>query len=419
MVKLTVLGGSSVASPELVRILAATGAGRPLEVMLHGRTARKLDLVGRVCARVAGGHDGLGVRWTTSLEEALDGADVILVQVRVGGYLARAFDETFPHEFGLPGEETMGPGGFANSLRTVPVVVTIGRAIEARAPHAWVLNLTNPSSVVQLALHRTTRLRVLGLCDSPVSMREGIVGMLGADSNAVRLEYVGMHHFGWITRAWRSGRDVTDEVLARAAELPWIAAPVDLIRSIGAIPHPYLNYVLAPQTMLSRQQGKRARALELVDLEAHLLSEYETAVARDDMRLPEGVTLRRAVWYAKIIAPVMQHLLTDTQAVQIVNVANRGIIPWLPPDAVVEGPAVIDPVGARLLASGDAPRDVVALTQHNCAYESLLVDAILEQSFEKAWRAMTLNLLVRDATQARRLLERIWPAGGAAMETVA
>ncbi|MDR7417425.1 MAG: hypothetical protein QN178_00775 [Armatimonadota bacterium] len=415
MAKLTVLGGSSVASPELVRVLAGAPRVAPMEIVLHGRNAEKLDIVGRVCQRIA--RPPLTVLWTTDLGRALDGVDLVLVQVRVGGYRARAFDETFPHDFGLPGEETMGPGGFANSLRTVPTVVALARAVESRAPQAWILNLTNPSSVVQLALQRSTRLRVLGLCDSPVSMHEGVAALLGASLGDVRIDYVGMHHFGWITRVWHGGRDVTGDVLKRAGDLSWIASPPALVRAIGALPHPYLNYVLSPGVMFQRQRGKRPRAFELEALEADLLAGY-AAAALDSAADPlSGLGRRRAIWYAKIIAPVVEQLLGSPEAVQIVNVRNDGTVAWLPADAVVEVPAVVGPSGARALAPGGVPPDAVALTQHNCAYESLLVDAILEQSFDKAWRAMALNLLVRDTGQARSVLERIWPHGGVALGT--
>jgi 6-phospho-beta-glucosidase len=240
-------------------------------------------------------------------------------------------------------------------------------------------------------------------------MYEGIAAALGASLDQVRVEYVGMHHFGWITRAWRRGREVMPDVLERVEELKWINMPPGLVRAIGAVPHPYLNYVLAPQAMYERQRGRRPRAEELASLENDLLEEYRSWLATDEHEPPAGRVRRRAVWYAKIIAPVITCLLTDAQAPCILNVPNRGTIPWLPEDAVAEVSTILGSVGPRALSPGTVPADVVALTQHNCAYESLLVDAILEDSFEKAWRAMALNLLVRDAAQAKALLDRIWP----------
>ncbi len=165
--------------------------------------------------------------------------------------------------------------------------------------------------------------------------------------------------------------------------------------------------------MFQRQQGKRPRAEQLADLEDELLVEYKTWLATNDPQSPAGLTRRRAVWYAKIIAPVIQHLLTDARAAHILNVLNRGTIPWLPEGAIVEVSTILGSAGPRASSPGAVPPDVIALTQHNCAYESMLVDAILEESREKAWRAMALNLLVRDAAQAKVLLDRIWPAGGA------
>ncbi len=156
-VKIAILGGSSVATPSLIDALAHQGqASRPVELVLHGRTRDKLDPVARVTSDMAHSVDWLTVTAGTDLGEALDGADYVINQVRVGGLAARAFDETFPISLGIPGEETVGPGGFANSVRTVPAVVSLAQAIERYAPGALLLSFTNPASVVQYAVTRTT-----------------------------------------------------------------------------------------------------------------------------------------------------------------------------------------------------------------------------------------------------------------------
>ena len=127
--KLTVLGGSGIATPELITMLARAQERPALDVVLHGRTADKLQIVGGVCARLAQEAVApLAVSFTTDLDSALEGADFVLNQIRVGGYAARAFDEMFPRELGLPGEETVGPGGFSLTARTIPVVLDDCRA---------------------------------------------------------------------------------------------------------------------------------------------------------------------------------------------------------------------------------------------------------------------------------------------------
>lgn len=406
---IAVLGGSSVSSPELVAALAAVHLG-PARVVLHGRSQEKLDVVAAVCRGTAGGS-AVTVEATTDLQTAARGADIILNQVRVGGYRARAFDETFPLAFDIPGEETMGPGGFANSLRTVPVVLEIARAIASVAPDAWLVNLTNPSSVVQYALARYSSLRTIGVCDSPVTLVRALAELLAVDPDDVHVDYVGMHHFGWITRVWRNGIDVTSEVLSRVDALPGLAVAPDLVRGIGAIPHPYLNYILAPKTMLENRRSRRARAEELLDLEAELLEEYRRYAAEDRQGYPDALRRRRAIWYGRIIVPVIAALLGVKPATYIVNVSNGTTVPWLPSDAIVEVPCAVDRAGPRTQARSHAPKDVVALTQANCAYEQLLVEAIVEHSYATAWRAMTLNALVRDASTARQILDLIWPHG--------
>jgi 6-phospho-beta-glucosidase len=406
MITLTVFGGSSVATPELIQAL---GEDPELEVdvVLHGRSPDKLRVVAAVCEGIAG--NSVRVRATTDLEDALAGAHIVLNQIRVGGLRARLFDETFPREFGLPGEETMGPGGFANAWRTVPVVLGLASAVERISPEAWVINLTNPSSVVQLALHRATSLRVLGVCDSPMTMVEQAASLLQLLPCQIAVEYVGMHHFGWITHIHHHGRDRITDVLAQVAALPWMVAPPELVQAIGAVPHPFLNYVLVPQIMLQRQQGHRPRAEALLELEEILVKEYRRHVAEGRSGIPEAAKRRNAIWYRKIIVPVIRALTVGPPRVHIVNFRNGAISPWLPADVVIEGSALVSreglqPIGPR----GVVPTDVVAHVERNSAYESLLVDAILERSFTSAWRAMSLNPLVRDATEARALVERIW-----------
>jgi len=385
-----------------------------MEIVLWGRSPEKLQVVARFCSQLA--EADVVVRATTDLEAALSGADVVLNQVRVGGYRARAFDETFPHDFGLPGEETMGPGGFANAWRTVPVVVELARAIERVAPDAWVVTLTNPSSVVQLALHRTTRLRVIGVCDAPTVLHRHVAALVGCAPGDMTVDYVGMHHFGWITRAFHRGRNLMADILDRVESLPNLLLPARLVQAIGAIPHPYLHYVLMPQVMLARQRDKPPRGTQLMDLEVRLLEEYRACLAAGRTNVPEGLRRRNAVWYREIVVPVICALLSPGADIHIVNFENGHTVGWLPPDAVIEGRAVVTADGpSPLVPCGGVPADVIALTQQNQAYESLLVNAILGRSVDQAWRAMTMNPLVRDAAQARLLVERILadsPASG-------
>jgi 6-phospho-beta-glucosidase len=453
-VKVVVLGGSGVATPELVNaIVSSPGRTRPIKLVLVGRSLEKLEKVAAVARHMAGDdapgdagapeHTGglLSVSHTTGAKVALSGADYVINQIRVGGLEARAFDETFPQELGLPGEETVGPGGFANASRTIPVVLEYARTMERVCPAATLLTFANPSSLVQYAITRYTQVHTIGLCDSPISLINSIAAALDTPADELTVDYVGMHHFGWVTGVWWRGRNVLPEALAKAADVARDVEPA-ITQAIGAIPGAYLNYVFHPDRMLARKKGKRPRAEELIELQDEILAEYERPLAA---RKPAALVRRKAHWYAAIVAPVLLALIEsggpmvrwsdgpmypsapigrhrppsayagcDPRRTHrfILNVVNGHTISWLPPEAVVEVPTLLEGGRVRPLATGPVPPDVQALVQANCTYEMLAVEAIVERDRAKALRALLANPIVHTYDQAAGVLERVWARTG-------
>lgn len=406
--KLAVWGGSAIATPELVEALRqALQPGEAMEVVLVGRTAEKLRRVGELCCKLAATSQGnLCVSYTTDMEAALDGADYILSQVRVGGLQGRAFDESFPRALGLPGEETVGPGGFSSALRTIPTVLDLVRVAEKLTPKALILNLTNPSSLVQYAVRRYSSMSVLGICDAPISLTQMIAQVLELPYAELEFDYVGMHHAGWVTGVRHQGHDVMPQVLERADCLTKLEIDPRIIRAIGAIPSAYFRYYLHPDRMLDKTIGRQTRAEELMAIQ----STMEELYARPDAHeRPDIYSRRGANWYKMIVVPVLLSLMRDSRKVFIVNIDNNGTIPWLPPEGIVEVPCVVGASGARALTVGPVPLDVQTFLQCNCAYEMLAVQAIVERSYEKALRALLLNPLIHDVGQARAVLEKVWP----------
>jgi len=182
----------------------------PLELRLFGRDPRRAELIARFCssraearaearvpagARTASDSAARAIRFVAAptLEAALTGADVVVNQVRVGGFAARSHDETFPLRFGLPGDETIGPGGLANALRSVPVALEFARQVERFAPRAPFLQLTNPMGIVVAALTRATRLSVLGVCELPQDTLERVGAFVGA-RGCLDGDYGGLNH---------------------------------------------------------------------------------------------------------------------------------------------------------------------------------------------------------------------------------
>ncbi len=405
-IKLAVLGGSSVATPNLIRALLERDDRPEMEVALIGRTNSKLERVAEVSARLSEeATPALAVTHTTQAERGLEGADYILNQVRVGGYEARSIDESFPHKFGIPGEETFGPGGMNYAMRTIPVVLEYCRLIEQAAPQALLLNLTNPSSFIQYAVTKYSQIRIVGVCDSPAVLAESIASLLGVEREELWVGYVGMHHFGWVTEVRWKGKDAMPEVLRRVDQMPGLAVDADIVRAMGAVPTSYFKYYYHPDRMLEKQRGKPTRAEQLLELEKEILEDFKVAEAGT---IPESLSSRGAHWYDEIVVPVLLAHANDEHAIFTLNVTNRAVLPWMPAESIVEVPVLVSRGGLFPLEATPAPADIQAMTRINAACEMLWVEAVVEKSYEKALRAMALNHLVRDLDQARDILKEIW-----------
>ena len=404
--KLTVLGGSSIASPLLVQELAKRQNRPPFEVCLVGRTRDKLEKVAAASARLAESTGApLKISFETDTRKGLEGADYVLNQIRVGGYAARAYDERFPKQFGILGEETYGPGGMSNALRTIPVVLEYCRDIEAVAPQAVVLNLTNPNSYIQYAATRYSKVNIVGVCDSPVGIGEGIAAMLNVPYKELWVEYVGMHHFGWVVKAVWKGKDMMPEILSKLEQMPGLPVDVDIARAVGGIPTSYFKYYYHANRVFEKQQSQeKVRAEQLMELEAQVMKDYDSGAGG----IPEALTQRGAHWYGAIVAPVMLAHANNANEVYTLNIVNGTTIKWMPEDAIVETPTLVSAHGFTPLQPASAPPDLQAMVRLNAAFEMLWVEAVVEKNYGKALRAMMLNHLVQNLDQAKAILKEIW-----------
>ncbi len=397
--RLVVLGGSGSSTPELFDALSDWPGGvarrPPLEVVLVGRSVDKLCVVANACrSRIATGGPRVEVATSTDRRAALQRADVVLNQVRVGGYAARAFDESFPWAFGLPGEETMGPGGFANARRTLPVLAGTWDDVAQVAPAALVVNLTNPAGIVQTAAHHShPGLHIVSVCDSPMPMLAAIAERLARPLAQVRRRYVGMNHLGWYVP------ESTDE-LREIADLATGVEP-EVVQLHEALPAPYVRYYVHPDRILATQQGHETRAQALQKLEATLLAGYGTGTT--------GVARRGAVvWYRMAVVALIDGWLNGTDEPLLAGVRNNGRLRWLPDDAVLElshdasRPATL--VAVPSVALPPLPQAMLAA---HAWYEVLTADGATHDTEAARLRALLANPLVRGLDQAMGLLHAI------------
>jgi 6-phospho-beta-glucosidase len=419
LIRLAVLGGSGVGTPELFNALLnwpGDSESRPeIHVRLLGRSPSKLERVLAISRRIVQeAYPPIHIEAVTHWSEGLEGADYVLNQVRVGGLDARAHDEIFPQKLGIAGEETIGPGGFANALRTIPVVLETLERVHKIAPDAVVLNLTNPAGIVQHAAMRYTNVHIISLCDSPITLGNEVARLLGLPRARITIDYLGMNHLGWIVGIREGEQSLMNLALARFDQLAESGVDIDYIRATRAIPIPYVRYYLYPERILKQQEGKIPRARQLQVLEQELLADYRHTVENHESDPSTKVARRGAVWYSTIVVPVLEALINDRGSTWVVNVANNQLVPWLSPETVIEAPAVIDRNGASSdgVAAHLLAEDLRTLLYSQAAYESLAVASIVERNRKRALQALVAHPLIRSVDLAESVLEAVWPTGG-------
>jgi 6-phospho-beta-glucosidase len=410
--KITVVGGGSTYTPELIEGFARRAQVLPVdELVLHDIDAERLAVIGALSRRILARHGFPGrLTTTTDLDAAVDGAAAVLVQLRVGGQAARLVDETLPNRFGLLGQETTGPGGFAKALRTVPVVLDIAAEVRRRAePGAWIVDFTNPVGIVTRALLDAGH-RAVGLCNVAIKFQRQLAARFGTDPDRVRLGHAGLNHLSWIRSVTVDGVDRLPELLTGDA-LDDLAAqvrvPAGALRDLGAIPSYYLHYFYCTDDEVKAQQAGAHRADQVIAIEKELLTLYADPGLD---RQPELLQRRGGAHYSEAAAALVTSLLTGDGAHHYVNVRNNGVLAGLPDEAVVEVPAHVDASGPHPVPVPPLPPEMLGLVQAVTAYETLTVEAALTGDRTVARRALMANPLVREWARADALLNALLEA---------
>ena len=406
--KLAVIGGGSTYTPELVDGVARLADNvKVTELVLVDPDQDRLDVVGPVSARIMQryGHPAR-LRWTTSLDDGLDGAASVVLQLRVGGQAARQRDETWPQDYGCIGQETTGAGGLAKALRTVPVILDIAeRARHLALADAWIIDFTNPVGIVTRALLDAGH-RAIGLCNVAIGFQRRFAELLGVQPEQVELDHVGLNHLTWERAAIVDGTDALPGLIAAHGDD--IAArtglPLSAMAQMAAVPSYYLHYFYAHDAAVAEQRGRPTRAEEVAEIERELLQLYADP-ALD--RKPELLTHRGGAYYSEAAVALLASLVSDTRDRQVVNVRNAGTLPFLDDDAVIEVAAVVGAGGAEPVPVAPLEPLMRGLVAHVSAYEDLAVDAALRGGADRVRAALLAHPLVGQYDLASELTDRL------------
>lgn len=383
---LSILGASTPFTVELLDALARSRSGAPACLVLHGRSEAALaDLARYASVRV----DGVQVTATTDLHRALEGADVVVHQIRYGGLEGRAHDARIAAAAGIAADETLGPAGLASALRAFAGTLRTGRVVRAECPDAWVVNLTNPVGAAVAAFHHAGVEGAVGVCELPDRTAARARERAGwPPGDAPDWSYDGFNHRGFVYGAPWFGDLVSR--LRSGERLGGVAA--ELIRELGAVPVKHF-------TMLAGGPGPDGydRAAELQRLRIRAAAEL---AARPTER-PAALNERSMPWYEEGVLPVLEGLSGTA--------SRRVVVTAFGPDGVPrERPVILAPDGVRHLRQAAPPPPVAAWLSRLEAHERAVVAAASTPSLTRVRDALALDPLV-DADDVGWLAERFDP----------
>ena len=442
-VKLTMLG-AGVRAPFVLHGLVDRQHDLGLtEVVLHDRDPGRLEAMtalGRSLCETWGGMFEL--RGDDDPRAALADARFVFAAIRPGQERARTFDEELPLRHGVLGQETTGPGGFAMAMRTIPALLEHAHVIEEVAPRALLVNFTNPVGIVTQALHDHSSVRVVGVCDGPVSMHRSVAAFLGLPTDHVHLDYAGLNHCGWIHGVQVGGEERLPELLDRFEELQklddqWRLFDEELVRSLGMLPMEYLYFYYSRDRAVENiLRSGGTRAAQIAAINDALWPELRARVASGDLAgaaeaWSRAMETRSETYFARergedpaptangdhepdpfegdgyegVATAVMLTVARHMRVPLILDVVNRGAIGCLDDDDVVEVTCMMDEHGAHPLAQGRLPEEAESLLRRVKRYERLTVEAATTRSYDTALEALRTNPLVGSPQLARSILD--------------
>lgn len=432
--RLVILGGGGFRVPLVYRAVTRRPSLGVDEVVLFDIELSRVEVI----ASVLEPTPGIRVIATDSLTSALTGADVVFSAIRVGGAAGRVRDERRALDAGVLGQETVGAGGLAYGLRTLPVVRHAAELQAEIAPDSWLINFTNPAGMVTQALSDVLGHRVIGICDSPIGLVRRAVRALDLPVSAVDesvtnaeidYDYAGINHLGWLTGLRHRGVDVLTELLADDSRLQRTEEgrlfDSGLLRSLQAIPNEYLHFFYAAKELTAQLRDKPTRGEILLTEQQQFYRSAgaaidgapalweQTRAHREQTYLAEARTKERdeqdrsGGGYEHVALDVAEALTGGRRKELIVNARNGNAFPQLPSETIVETRCVVDTTGAR-------PQPGPALSLHQLglvasvrAAEQAVIQAAATRDRDAAIHGFAIHPLVGSRAIAARLVESI------------
>jgi len=414
--KVTVIGGGSTYTPELVSGFLARLDKFPLtELCLMDIDAQRLEIVGGFAQRIVD-NQGTPFKVTLSTDQrsAVTGASYVTTQLRVGQMEARRRDEYLGQRHGLIGQETTGVGGMAKAMRTIPVVLKIAQEMRQVAPGAMLVNFTNPAGLVTQALSKyAPDVPSVGVCNVPITTKMMILQQLEKglgkpiDPGRAELKTLGLNHLSWHRGFTIDGEDVWPQVLQaylkelRSQEHPeWDLRTVEVLRMI---PNYYLQYFYYTDKKLAAQaKWPPSRADEVIVVEEALLRQYADPSL---MTPPADLMKRGGAYYSTVATQLLTAHYNDLGEMHVVNIKNNGAVKDWPAEWVLEMPAKVSRAGIQPIPTEPLPLSCFGLIAQVKSFELLTVEAAVHGDREAAYQALLTHPLGPSADKVQTVLD--------------
>jgi alpha-galactosidase len=421
--KIALIGaGSATFSRRLLADLLSWPELESAEFALMDPDTERLDLIGALAARMVKerGVDAQ-VETTTDRERALDGADYVVTTLAIGyAYENERPDVAIPRRYGLHQTvaDTIGVGGVFRYLRTMPVMLEIGRDMQRLCPQALWLNYVNPMNMIMWTLAEAVPdIRSVGLCHSVQGTAERLAGFVGVPHEEVAYWVAGINHQAWFLqlrhgtyrgedlypRLWAALQDpetyekdrvrfevmkhfnyfVTESSRHMSEYVPWF-------RRTEADRERYTPQQSLPEWQREPQKQANGQLAAVPSRRAAVWDSIRQQIAGD-----APIDFKRSREYCSYIVHAVESGISFRFNG---NVPNTGLIPNLPPGCNVEVPILVDNAGLHPCFVGDLPPQLAAINRTNVNVQELAVRGFLNRDRDAVHQACALDPLAAATT---------------------